>query len=331
MTTPDPNVDSAGKRLVDLAVELDEQLKNTPANVDEPSAIKLHKDRVSDLTDEELSELSEASEVLTFLNQVRGDMSMLAFDSQTSDVDNSSLGESLGRFQIRKALGQGGFARVFHAFDPLLDRDVALKIPRPETLGSAEARLRFVREGKAAATLSHPAIVAVYEAGAFGPIHYIASALCSGETLCDWQAMQNESICVRDAAAIVARLSDAIHHAHQRGIIHRDLKPSNIMIDTEDFNSVNESIVQRLRITDFGLAKEFESEQSMTLTIDGSVVGTPAYMSPEQVRCEPGIGPATDVYSLGVVLHELLTGAPPHKRNSITATIRAIEVDSLDP
>ena len=340
MTEHGPNNDQeSGQHLVDLAVEIDEQLKNMPASSDKVSSIQIPEDRVSGLTEEELIELKAASSVLAFLGQVRSDITRLSGDSVANDegsatrdepvTDDVPPGQTMGRFEIVETLGQGGFARVFRAFDPLLDREIALKIPRPEALSSEEARARFIQEGKAVATLNHPAIVTVFEAGNFGPILYIACALCPGETLADWQAESSSAIPVKEAAAVVARLAEAIHHAHQRGIIHRDLKPSNVMIDAKVAGS--DTLASRLRITDFGLAKHLhrESGKPNTLTIDGSVVGTPAYMSPEQVRCEPDVGPASDVFSLGVILHELLTGSAPHQKGSITATIRAVESETV--
>ena len=219
-------------------------------------------------------------------------------------------------------MGQGGFARVFLARDPQLDRRVALKVPRPETLVDDSARLRFQREAKAAAMLSHPAIVPIYESGSVGPVNFIAFAYCPGKTLAEWISARGPSITTRAAARTVARLADAVEHAHQRGVVHRDLKPANVLIDGAHSDDIADSV----RIADFGLAKG-HTEQDQTVTLTGSIVGTPAYMSPEQARGDQQITSATDVYSLGVILYELLTGQRPFARATHLATLRAIESD----
>src|SRR5207253_1457172 len=136
----------------------------------------------------------------------------------------------LGRFQLRRELGRGGFGVVFLAYDPQLGREVALKVPRPDALVSPELRERFHQEARAAAGLDHPNIVPVYEAGALGPICYIASAYCPGMTLDSWLKQHAEPMPLGTAAALVATLAEAVHYAHGRGVLHRDLKPSNILL-----------------------------------------------------------------------------------------------------
>jgi serine/threonine protein kinase len=138
--------------------------------------------------------------------------------------------ESLGRFQLRRELGRGGFGIVFLAYDPQLGRQVALKIPRLEVLASPELRERFFHEACAAAGLDHPHIVPVYEAGTIGSISYIASAYCPGITLADWLRQHTEPAPFQLAAALVVNLAEAVHHAHSRGVLHRDLKPANILL-----------------------------------------------------------------------------------------------------
>ena len=228
----------------------------------------------------------------------------------------------LGRFEIFEPLGQGGFAKVFRAHDPLLHRDVALKIPKPQVLMSEESRLRFEREAKAVAVLSHPAIIPVYETGTIGPISYIASGYCPGQNLAEWFADQGRSINLRTAATIVASLAEAVHHAHQRGIVHRDLKPANVLVEDGEL-----PMCDLVRITDFGLAKQMQSNDA-TVTAEGAVVGTPAYMSPEQALGSRQIDAATDIYALGVILYELLTGKLPFQGNSHLETLKSIETQT---
>jgi serine/threonine protein kinase len=206
--------------------------------------------------------------------------------------------ERIGRFEIRRRLGAGAFGAVYQAYDPLLSREVALKVPHAATLQSEKSRLRFFTEAKTAAQLRHPNIVPVYEPGQDGDTYYIVSAFIEGQTLED--AIDDQRPNFRHSAKLVKDLAGALAYAHKLGIVHRDIKPANIMLDAHGDPL----------LMDFGLAR-FEAEQSR-LTIDGALLGTPAYMSPEQAaRRNDQVGPASDQYSLGVVLYELLCGEPP--------------------
>lgn len=230
-----------------------------------------------------------------------------------------SLPQAIGRFKIIRQLGYGGFARVFLAHDEKINRQVALKVPNLTAMASVEARERFAREAHAAGILSHPNIIAVYENGNIGPVSYIAYEYCDGPTLSEWFVEKSKSISAADAASIVARLADAVEHAHQRGIIHRDLKPANVLLEVGQGSEAN-----RVRITDFGLAKSVKATESV-VTTEGAIVGTPAYMSPEQARGSNELGAATDIYSLAVILYELLTGKLPFLKSSHIETLLAIE------
>jgi eukaryotic-like serine/threonine-protein kinase len=233
-----------------------------------------------------------------------------------------------GRFSIVRELGRGGFGVVFLAEDSVLRRQVALKVPRPEALVTPEVRRRFLREAEAASRLDHPHIVPVYEVGEEGPICFIASAYCEGPTLANWLRLQTTSVPIRVASRLVAVLAAAVAHAHEREILHRDLKPGNILLqqprgDASATERVSDELGFIPRICDFGLAKLLD--QTSDETRSGVPIGSPVYMAPEQAAGRlREHGPATDVYALGVILYEVLTGRPPHRGESDLETLRLV-------
>ena len=229
----------------------------------------------------------------------------------------------IGRFEIRRQIGQGGFGIVFLADDPNLGRQVAVKAPRIEAIATPELRDRFLKEGRAMASLAHPAIVPVFEASSADGICYIASQYIPGESLA--AHLQKSRCSVDDSVKIVLRLSEAMEHAHQRGVLHRDIKPTNILVDRDDTLSLSE----RTMLTDFGLAKDMNEDGSQTKA--GDLIGTPSYMSPEQIQGVINAGPASDVYSLGAVLYELLVGQPSFVGESLIETLDQVRQDPVKP
>ncbi len=209
---------------------------------------------------------------------------------------------SVGRFQLRERLGDGGFGQVYLAYDPRLDRDVALKVlkqPNP----TERMMERFFREARAVARLDHPHIAAVHDAGFQDGRCWVAYQYISGRPL-SWYRGHHQ-IDAATAARMIRSLADAVDHAHRMGVVHRDLKPANVIIDDQG----------QPRLIDFGLARRSDIESE--LTREGAVVGTPNYMSPEQALGRSRqVDERADVYSLGVIFHELLTGRRPDQPGS---------------
>ena len=210
--------------------------------------------------------------------------------------------QTIGRYQLKYQLGRGGMATVYRAYDPAFDRDIALKVLPREFLHDPTFLARFRRETKMIATLEHAAIVPVYDAGEDKGQPFLAMRYLDGGTLTS--RLEHGALKPNDIVPILNRLCSAIDLAHNRGVIHRDLKPDNILFDIQN----------QPYITDFGIAK-FIGGSGDTLTSNGVVIGTPAYLSPEQANGEPLDG-RSDIYALGVILFEMLTGKPPFQAST---------------
>jgi serine/threonine protein kinase len=237
-------------------------------------------------------------------------------------VNDQLVDQTLGKYELRERIGRGGMAEVYKAYHAALDRFVAIKILHPFLGEEPEFKGRFEREARNVARLRHPNIIHVYDFE-FDPrrdLYYMVMEYIDGLTLRDRLAetgAEGEPIPIDEAIRIVTPLASAIAYAHSRGMVHRDIKPANIMIDADE----------RVVLTDFGIARMVSGPN---VTASGSMVGTPAYMSPEQ-----GLGQAgdhrSDIYSLGVVLYQLVTGATPFDADTPIGIVLRHVNDPLPP
>jgi tRNA A-37 threonylcarbamoyl transferase component Bud32 len=222
----------------------------------------------------------------------------------------------IDRFELREKLGQGGMGRVYRAYDPKLEREVALKLPALGDNDDANAQ-RLKMEAKAAACLTHPNIVPIHETGQIDGQFYIVAQLVRGQTLKD--RLETQPPDFRQAVEWTKQLAEALAYAHEQRIVHRDVKPANIMI-----NERGEALLM-----DFGLAKRLNEDAGMTL--EGTVLGTAYYMSPEQARGEiANVRAASDQYSLGVVLYEMLAGKRPFEGPYHSVLVQVIGREPID-
>jgi tRNA A-37 threonylcarbamoyl transferase component Bud32 len=217
--------------------------------------------------------------------------------------------KSVGRYQLMERLGQGAMAQVYRAHAPVSDTDVAVKILHSHLTGDEGLEARFRREAQAAASLDHPNIIAVLDYGSDGELSYLVMELVDGPSLKTVLQQRDKPLAPEEAVRLVAALADALEHAHQQGVVHRDVKPSNVLLRDGRLDSPV--------LTDFGVARMVEAT---VVTASGTTLGTPTYMAPEQGEGKPGDG-RSDVYALGVILYELLTGRPPFDAESPYALI----------
>jgi hypothetical protein len=230
------------------------------------------------------------------------------------------LPSRIGRYEASHQLGSGGFGFVLRAFDPVLKRDCALKLPLPGVLDSPERRQRFVADGRALARLDHPNVVRVYDSDEYGRICYIAMEFCEAGSLAEWlrKLPERAAIPIHWTINLVAQIADGVQHAHRRGVYHRDLKPANILLAPAQDAVTGEASAHASapdfprfcpKVGDFGLAKILGDEE---LTVVPAMLGTKPYMAPEQIRCDSAaVGAVSDVWALGVILYELLTRRRP--------------------
>ncbi len=345
--------------LAELLAQLDTQLAaGTRADALDTSAVA---------ADAELSAEWEADrQCVELLDRVRRQWSpdddrseTPAPDAMMVETAGAADERMLGRFRILRELGHGGLGVVYLAYDPQLRRQVALKVPRAESLISDDLRRRFLREAEAAARLNHPHLITVYDSGEHDSICYIAAEFCPGPTLAEWLKARSEAVPIAMAAKIVQQLAAAVQHAHGRGVLHRDIKPSNVLLDrrksgdggregkggagwaqkpspsAERLSVRSAAVVSSClqpsasglqpfpKLTDFGMAKLLERDGEETRS--GALVGTPAYMAPEQARGNVReLDARTDVYALGALLYEILVGRRVFESTSDVEALRMV-------
>lgn len=221
-------------------------------------------------------------------------------------------GIAIGEFVLREEIGRGAMGVVHRAYDPVLKRDVAMKLIRTGVAISEGNLARFRFEAETVANLDHPNVVRVFASGETDGIPYLVMPLMEGGSLAQkLKAQGPDRLSPRIAAELVRDLALGVHHAHQRGLIHRDLKPGNVLLDADG----------RPHVADFGLARSVD----VTGTVSGGIVGTPAYMAPEQVRAEKSLTVAVDVHALGAILFELLTGRPPFGFDDVPLILKRVQ------
>jgi serine/threonine-protein kinase len=227
--------------------------------------------------------------------------------------------EKIGRFNLIEEIGEGAMSIVYKAFDPEINRTLAIKLLRGEVASDPEYRYRFLQEAKAAGKLTHPNIVTIFDVGEAEQGPYIAMEFLEGRTL-EQMMEDNTPISVREVVVYGIQLAEALDYSHNRGIVHRDVKPGNI-ISPDDGHTI--------RITDFGIA-HIESPNKEHRTRMGAVLGTPQYMSPEQVEGFPVDG-RSDLFSLGVILYQLITGEKPFVSETLTSLLMKIVQEDPAP
>jgi serine/threonine-protein kinase len=224
---------------------------------------------------------------------------------------------TLGRYEIVSLLGEGGMGRVYKARDPMIERTVAIKTLGVELADEqfAEFKERFFREARSAGRVSHPSVVTIFDVGESDGVAFIAMEYVEGRTL---RAVLDASapLAVAEACRIGARMAGALASAHKHGIVHRDVKPGNIMIGAQD----------TVKLMDFGIARLPDGMRTKT----GLLVGSPTYVAPEQIVGR-GADARSDIYALGIVLYEMLTGLPPFRKDNVTELLNAIVNERHEP
>jgi len=310
--------DQRDQQLADLLTELtDAQRSGSFADIDR--AALSHPELAAELRSL-WAAASVAEELARFpLTDETGDWSSATMPRSTAVLDDPR--RFVGKYEILSELGRGGMGVVHLARQLDLDRVVALKRLLRGAAASPDDMARFRAEASAAAMLSHPHIVAVHDVGVEGDIPFLVMQYVEGTTLA--RKLADGPLAPRVAATLLVPICRAVAHAHERGVLHRDLKPSNILIDADG----------RPLVSDFGLAKRIDLGDELGPTITGAILGSPSYMAPEQASSQrSSVGPPADVYALGAILYQMLTGRPPFQAASpIDTLLMVLEQDPIPP
>ena len=235
------------------------------------------------------------------------------FTPSSSDAElRAHVERSLaGSYELDREIGRGGMGIVYLARDRRLKRQVAVKLLPPELAFRSEIRTRFLREAETAAQLSHPHIVPIYSVDERDGLVYFVMAYVDGDTVAS-RLHARGPMSPDEVRHIMIQTADALAYAHERGVVHRDIKPDNILLDRDE---------DRVMVTDFGIARAVTEGGDSRLTATGMAIGTPAYMSPEQSMGEREIDGRSDLYSLGIVAYQMLTGELPFAAQSTPALL----------
>ncbi len=292
------------------------QIATSNAGASEVPSVAAQSSFNTDLVSQSHETKVEASVDSNELNLTQPFEDGLEITSLRYPVPDLSAGQVFGRYRIESELGRGGMGAVYRAYDSHLHRTVALKVPFFKRKASTEIVTRFLREARAVARLSHANLCRVFDVGVIDGMLFLTMEFIEGKSL-EQLFESGQSMPEADVIAVIRQVAMALQEAHDCGIIHRDMKPANIMLNTKG----------QAVLMDFGLARQVNGEEK-DVTKDGTFLGTPAYMSPEQIRgASREIGPATDIYSLGVVMYRLLTGRRPFE-GTFTAIVAAISTKS---
>jgi serine/threonine protein kinase len=264
----------------------------------------------SDKTKATHQNLTSKDETLGDGETTRGDQT--SEDSLGFDLDESDeLLETIGKFECRELLGKGGMGSVYLGFDPLIEREVAIKV-LPKSLSEDETAItRFLVEARAIGQLNHPNVIAIYDIGRHDDRFFIVTELAPGGNVASLMKEQGR-MSFADACGITLHAARGLQAAHSAGIVHRDVKPENLMLSAD----------KMVKLVDFGLAKAIDRSRQLAITAKGQILGTPMYMAPEQIE-DGDVDARTDIYSLGATFYHLLTGQPPFDADTITKVLFA--------